>query len=77
MTATLADILRTLRPTLSRKQLKVARAKLRRAGVSNLNHAKRNAPYKVDVTTDMRSDKRAEGGAIVVQVAAIVTGQAA
>lgn len=72
MTTTLADILRSAAPSSpSRKQLKVMRAKLRRMGVTNLNHAKRNAPYAVDVTTDARSDKRAEGGAIVVAAAFI------
>jgi len=70
MTTTLADILRnvsTSNPT--RKQLKVLRAKLRRMGVSNLNRARRNGPYRVDVSTETRSDKRAEGGAIVVAAA--------
>jgi hypothetical protein len=77
MTTTLANILRTVSPTsLSRKQLKVKRAQLRRAGVTNLNGARRNSPYAVDTSTETRSDKRAQGGAIVVAVAALVSGAA-
>lgn len=67
---TLADILRAYHgATLSRNELKVLRAKLRRAGVTNLNNARRNAPYHVDETVDVRTDTRAEEGTIVAQVA--------
>lgn len=68
---TLADIIRTIHGNLSRKQLKVARAKLRRMGVTNLNQARRNGPYSVDVTTDLVSDRRAQGGNVVVGAAAV------
>lgn len=68
---TLADIIRNLHGDLSRKQLKIMRAKLRRMGVTNLNNARRNAPYAVDASTVEQSDLRAEGGAIVVAAAYI------
>ena len=70
--ATLADILRAYHGNLSRKQLKVMRAKLRRAGVTNLNNATRNAPYHVNPSLDRRTDVRAEPGTIVAQVAWLV-----
>jgi hypothetical protein len=72
MSTTLANLIRSIHGNLSRKELKVLRAKLRRAGVTNLNHARRNAPYAVDASTVEKSDARAEGGAIVVQVVAMV-----
>jgi len=72
-TATLADIIRAYHgANLSRNELKVLRAKLRRAGVTNLNHARRNSPYTVNPSIDARTDKRAVEGTIVAQVAATV-----
>ena len=68
---TLADTLRAYHGKLSRKELKVLRAKLRRAGVTNLNNAKRNAPYALNPSTDKRLDRRAASGTIVAQVAAM------
>lgn len=72
-TATLADIIRAFHGTnLSRNELKVLRAKLRRAGVTNLNHARHNTAYTVNPSIDAATDFRAEIGTIVAQVAATV-----
>lgn len=68
-TMTLADILRAQHGNLSRNQLKVARARMRRHGVTNLNNARRNPPYHVNPTIDRRTDRRAEIGTVVAQVA--------
>lgn len=66
-TMTLADILRTLAVrNLSRQELKVQRARLRRKGLTNLNHARRNAPYAVAPHLDVVSDRRAEPGVDIV-----------
>lgn len=71
-TATLADILRAYHGTnLSRNELKVLRAKLRRAGVTNLNNARRNSAYTVNPSLDVQTDYRAEEGTIVAQVCAM------
>lgn len=70
--ATLAAILRAYHGVkLSRNELKVLRAKLRRAGVTNLNHARHNSPYTVNPSLDSQTDYRAEDGTIVAQVAAL------
>lgn len=71
-TATLASILRAYHSAnLSRNELKVLRAKLRRAGVTNLNGARHNTAYTVNPTIDAATDYRAEIGTIVAQVAAM------
>lgn len=70
MTTTLADIIRTYNQgDLTRNQLKVARARLRRAGVTNLR-ADIRGPYTVNPTSDAITDARADMGTIVAQVAA-------
>lgn len=66
----LADILRTFNPRATRQDLKVARAALRRAGVTNLNHARRNAPYRVAPDAGRVTDARALAGCVVAAVAA-------
>lgn len=68
-TMTLADIIRAVRGNLTRQELKVQRAKLRRRGVTNLNRARRNAPYHVDPTTERRTDHRADSGVVVISAA--------
>lgn len=69
-TATLADILRAYHSaTLTRNQLKVLRAKLRRAGVTNLNGARHNTAYTVNPSIDVATDYRAEIGTVVAQIA--------
>ena len=69
---TLANLVRAYHGAdLTRNQLKVARARLRRAGVTNLNRARRNAPYSVCPTVDLHTDPRAEEGTVVAQVAAL------
>lgn len=66
-TLTIAAIIRNLtNANLTRNELKVHRARLRRMGVTNLNKARRNAPYKIIATSDERSDKRADAGVVVV-----------
>lgn len=71
-TMTLANIVRAYHGNLSRNQLKVARARLRRAGVTNLNKARRNTPYHVAPAADLQTDERADDGTVVAQVAATV-----
>lgn len=71
MTMNLAEIARTLRPSLTRKELKVVRAKMRRAGVAGLSKTVRG-PYTVNTSADVASDARAEQGTIVAQVAAMI-----
>lgn len=68
-TMTLADIIRTVQGNLTRQELKVQRAKLRRRGVTNLNRARRNAPYHVDPSSAERTDRRALEGIIVISAA--------
>lgn len=71
-TACLADIIRAYHGTkISRKEMKVLRAKLRRAGVTNLNKDARG-PYTVNPSLDLVTDVRAADGTIVAQVAALV-----
>lgn len=67
----LADIIRSFRPNMTRKQLKVARAKLRRAGVTRLHKDTRGA-YTIAVGADVVADTRADIGTIVVQVASMI-----
>lgn len=66
----LADILRSFYPRATRKELKVLRAKLRRAGVTRL-HKDFRGPYTVNVGDDVQADTRADIGTIVVQVASM------
>lgn len=68
-TMTLADIIRAVHGNLSRQELKVQRAKLRRRGVTNLNRARRNAPYHVDPVSVERTDHRADAGVVVISAA--------
>lgn len=70
-TMSLADLVRAYHGSLSRNQLKVARARLRRAGVTNLNRARRNTRYYVAPVADARVDVRADDGTVVAQVAAM------
>lgn len=67
---TLAEIFRAANPNVTRKQLKVMRAKLRRAGLTYLDKATR-APYEIDSQSDART-KRTATQAIVTQAAAII-----
>lgn len=71
MTTTLADIIRSYNTTadMTRNQLKVARARLRRAGVTNLNKDIKG-PYTVNPASDCVTDARADLGTIVAQVIA-------
>lgn len=71
-TMTLADIVRAYHGSLTRNQLKVARARLRRHGVTNLNNARRNTRYHVAPALDAQTDSRADDGTVVAQVAAMV-----
>lgn len=71
MTTTLADIIRSYNTTadMTRNQLKVARARLRRAGVTNLNKDIKG-PYTINPVADTVTDARADLGTIVAQVIA-------
>lgn len=71
--STLADLIRTAaQSNLTRNQLKVLRAKLRRAGVTNLNKDARG-PYTINPDVEGHTDVRAEYGIIVAQTATLVT----
>lgn len=72
MTTTLANIIRSYNQTgnMTRNQLKVARARLRRAGVTNLR-ADIKGPYTINPVSDAITDARADMGTIVAQVAAL------
>lgn len=69
-TMNLADIIRAYHGNLSRKQLKVARARLRRAGVTGYT-TEITGPYTVSVVADTSTDARADYGTVVAQVAAM------
>lgn len=72
-TMSLANLVRAYHgANLTRNQLKVARARLRRAGVTNLNRARRNTRYHVAPTLDVQTDARADEGTVVAQVVAMV-----
>ena len=72
-TMTLADLIRAYHgATLTRNQLKVARARLRRNGVTNLNRARHNTAYAVSPVVDAAIDPRAEEGTVLAQVVAMV-----
>jgi len=71
-TMTLADLVRAYHGALTRNQLKVARARLRRHGVTNLNNARRNTAYHIAPAHDIQTDVRAEDGTVVAQVASMV-----
>jgi hypothetical protein len=66
---TLADLIRAFAPTATRTDLKVARARLRRHKLTNQVGSVRG-PYVLDVTTDEKSDPRADGGVVIVQAVA-------
>lgn len=69
MSHTLADILRTAAGrNMTRNELKVARAKLRRAGVTCLNK-ERTGAYTVDTSQDFATDVRAVEGTVIAQAA--------
>lgn len=69
-TQSLADIIRSYRgASMTRNQLKVARARLRAAGVTNLGTGR--GRYTVNPTSDLQTDRRAEIGTVVAQVAAM------
>lgn len=70
-TMTLANLIRAYHGALTRNQLKVARARLRRHGATNLNNARRNAPYHVAPAVDHAVDARAEEGTVLAQVVAM------
>ena len=55
---------------ITRNQLKVARARLRRAGVTNLRNDIKG-PYTINPVSDAITDARADMGTIVAQVAAL------
>lgn len=70
--STLADLIRTAaQKNLTRNQLKVLRAKLRRAGVTCLNKDARG-PYTINPDLEAPTDVRAEYGLIVAQTANLV-----
>lgn len=71
---TLAQMLRTFKPLATRQELKVARAALRRAGVTNLNRSRRNAPYRVAPGAGRVTDARALAGCVVASLAAQAVG---
>jgi len=71
MTMNLADLIRAYHGNLSRNQLKIARARLRRAGVTRLHKAVRG-PYTIAPAQDVVTDTRADLGTVVAQVAGIV-----
>ncbi len=62
---TLADIIRTINVTASKNDIKVARARLRRLGLTN--HASRaKGPYTVAAHLDVPTDTRADAGTVIV-----------
>lgn len=70
-TMNLANLLRAYHGAdLTRMQLKVLRARLRRAGVTRL-HKNVRGPYVVAPTSDAVLDTRADDGTVVAQVASM------
>lgn len=67
--STLANIIRTFNPTASKNDIKVARARLRRMGITNKTNEV-HGPYTVNVTLDTATDKRADAGTVIVQAIA-------
>ena len=68
-TMCLADLIRAYHGNLTRNELKIARARLRRAGVTRL-HKTVKGPYKVPYAADAVIDTRADIGTVVAEVAA-------
>lgn len=69
--STLADILRTVaNRTMTRNELKVARARLRRMGVTNLTN-EASGPYTVNTSLDTATDARAEAGTLIASAAVL------
>jgi hypothetical protein len=68
-TSNLANLIRAYHGKMSRNELKVARAKLRRAGVT-CHHKSVKGPYTLNPATDKRTDTRADEGTVVAQIAA-------
>lgn len=68
--STLADIARTvIASNLTRNQLKVVRARLRRANLTNLS-GRANGPYTVHTALDVPTDVRADAGTVIVAAVA-------
>lgn len=68
--STLANIARTvIASNLTRNELKVIRARLRRAGLTNLTKS-HTGPYTVNTSLDVATDARAVQGTILVQAIA-------
>ena len=66
--STLADIIRTIQGNLSRNQLKVQRARLRRMGLTN--HASiESGPYALDVHQDDATPRTAAPVVLVQAIA--------
>lgn len=62
----LANIARALNPNITRNELKVLRAKLRRAGLTG-RPAHTRGEYTVNTSSDVATDARcAEGGTVIV-----------
>lgn len=69
--STLADILRTVAArNMTRNELKVARARLRRMGMTNLS-GRAQGPYTVHVGLDVPTDIRAEAGTLIASAAVL------
>jgi hypothetical protein len=66
---TLADLIRTINTSnLSRNQLKVARARLRRLGLTNRNPAE-HGPYAIDAMQDIATERTAPPVILVQAIA--------
>lgn len=70
-TFSLADLIRQARgANLTRNELKIARARLRRNGVTNLTKEVRG-PYTINPTADVATDARAQDGTLVASIIAL------
>lgn len=66
----LANIARAINPSLTRNQLKVVRARLRRANLTNVG-GNASGEYTVNTSLDVATDCRcAVGGTVIVQAIA-------
>jgi hypothetical protein len=70
MTQNIAQIARTIHGNLTRNELKVLRARLRRAHMTNLT-GEASGPYTINVSADVVSDARTvdPGTALVAAIA--------
>lgn len=68
----IADIIRNIKPTASKNEIKVLRAKLRRAGITNhaIEAVNTNRPYTLWAHLDTVTDIRAENPQIVIDFVA-------